>query len=203
MSKTVRNWGLLIIIAGLVIGIDQFVKMRVLQTLEVGQSWRPIPAIADFIRITYSQNKGAAFGMFPFASDFFLILAFITIIAFLISFPRLPSHAWLSRISIALISGGALSNALDRILRGHVVDYVHVQVAGFSNISNLADHAITVGVILLLFDQWRAEKREQAEKVPMQAAAEDADAHGEPISMLEMPPDVPSDEPSEANPAAQ
>jgi len=150
----------LIAIGGLVIALDQIIKWQVSTRLAPGQSWEPIPAIASLIKITYSYNSGAAFGMLPQASDVFLLLALITIVAFVISYPRLPSHAWLSRVSIGLISGGALSNALDRIRMGQVIDYVHVQLTPtFSNISNLADHAITLGVILLLVDQWLAERR--------------------------------------------
>jgi len=165
---TLAQWGMLIGVSGLVIALDQTVKWLVTTRLELGHSWEPIPAIASFIKITYSYNTGAAFGMFANASDVFLLLALITIGAFIFSYPKLPSHAWLSRVSIGLISGGAFSNALDRMIRsGHVVDYVHVQLTPtFSNISNLADHAITVGVILLLIDQWMAERRSAAVEQP-------------------------------------
>jgi signal peptidase II len=166
-----RRWGFLVIVAGAVIGLDQTAKMLVTQRLMLGQSWEPIPQIAGLIRITYSYNTGAAFGMLPQASDIFLILALVTIVAFIISYPKLPSKAWLSRLSIALISGGALSNAIDRLTRdGHVVDYVHVQLTPtLSNISNFADHAITVGVIILLADQWLNERKER-QRVESEAA---------------------------------
>jgi len=158
---TPPRWWMLPTIGGGVIALDQIAKYLVSTRLQLGQSWDFIPAIASVIRITYSQNSGAAFGMLPQASDIFLILAIITVGVFIISYPKLPSHATLSRISIGLISGGALSNALDRLRLNYVVDYVHVQVAPyFSNISNFADHAITIGVVLLLIDQWQAERRQ-------------------------------------------
>jgi signal peptidase II len=125
--ESLRLWALVVILGGGALALDQWAKQRVIATLHFGQSWEPIPAIANVIKITRSQNAGAAFGIFPFASDFFLILAALTIIMFLVFYPRLPSHAWMSRLSVALISGGALSNAIDRLLYGHVVDYVHVQ----------------------------------------------------------------------------
>jgi signal peptidase II len=199
-----KRWGLLIVIAGAVLLIDQWVKQLVVTNLALGESWVPIPALRDFIQITRSHNTGAAFGMFPFASDIFLILAFVTIGAFIISYPRLPSHAWMSRISIGLISGGALSNALDRLLSGHVVDYVHVQVTPtLSNISNLADHAISVGVVLLLIDQWRAEQREKAEA---EAAEEETQVLAENLAAADAALDsvsFPADDPSTINPAAE
>jgi hypothetical protein len=80
-----------------------------------------------------------------------------------------------------MISGGALSNALDRIRIGHVTDYVHVQITPtLSNISNFADHAITVGVVLLLVDQWVSERRQTAEKseLPAEASSVSADEAG-------------------------
>lgn len=201
MSTSTRNWALLILVAGAVLGIDQWVKLRVLETLADGGSWRPIPAISEFIRFSYSENRGAAFGMFPAGSNLFLIIAIITVIVFIVMYPRLPSHGWMSRVSIALIVGGALSNALDRVLRGFVVDYVHVQVAQFSNISNLADHAITVGVVLLMIDQWRAEQREMAEKAQLEAEAEAAAANADVLADAPTPAEVHTDDPSETNPA--
>ena len=159
MQRFIKKWGLLISGVAGVLLIDQGVKTLLLQRLALGESWAPIPAIGEYFRITYSLNTGAAFGIFPYASDIFLVLAFVTAIAFVIAYPRLPEKAWLSRLSIALITGGALSNAADRLRFGHVVDYVQVQIPGVgANISNFADHAITVGVILLLIDQWLIER---------------------------------------------
>lgn len=171
-----RQWGLLIVVAGGILALDQTAKMLVTERLMMGQSWKPIPLIGDFIRITRSYNTGAAFGMLPQASDIFLLLAIVTIIAFIISYPQLPSKAWLSRLSIAMISGGALSNAIDRIRLGHVTDYVHVQLTPtLSNISNFADHAITLGVVFLLLDQWLTERREKRQQQAVQAADETVD----------------------------
>jgi signal peptidase II len=204
MLESFRRWALLVIVGGGALTLDQWAKQRVIETLDYGQSWEPIPAIASVIKITRSQNAGAAFGIFPFASDFFLFLAVLTIIMFLVFYPRLPSHAWMSRLSVALISGGALSNAIDRVLYGHVVDYVHVQLSpAISNVSNLADHSITVGVILLLIDQWRAERQEMA----LQQAQETESQAGEPGSSnidLSLPTNssTASAKSSEPNPAA-
>ena len=164
MSKTAKQWALFIITVAAVLALDQAAKQLVISYLELSESWAPIPALGDYLLITRSYNTGAAFGMFPLASNLFLLLALITIIAFVVAYPRLPARARLSRLSIALIAGGALSNAVDRIRLDHVVDYVHVQVSpGFANISNFADHAITLGVILLLIDQWRAEPERRRE----------------------------------------
>jgi signal peptidase II len=160
MPKSLRRWATLILVSGGVAALDQTAKWLVTNRLALGESWDPIPAIAGFIRITNSFNTGAAFGFLPQAAPFFLGLALITTVVFVITYPRLPASALMSRIGIAMIIGGALSNATDRLRLGHVTDFVHVQLtANFANISNFADHAITVGVILLLIDQYLIEQR--------------------------------------------
>lgn len=164
MQKLKRLAGLALI-AGAVLVLDQGAKWLVVNNLALGESWDALPAIAGFIRVTRSFNTGAAFGMFPLASNLILALAIVTVIAFIAIYLSLPKTAWLSRISIALIAGGALSNAIDRLRFGHVVDYVHVQLTPtFANVSNFADHAITVGVVLLLIDQWLMERETRREE---------------------------------------
>jgi signal peptidase II len=181
MRQALKRWIGFVLVGGAILALDQAVKWRTVHDLEPGQSWEPIPAIGSFIRVTYSYNRGAAFGMFPFAADFFLVLALVTIVAFVVSYPRLPAKAWMSRLGIAMISGGALSNAIDRIRIGHVVDYVHVQLTPtLSNISNFADHAITVGVAVLLIDQWLIERRQSKEKEAEEASGGEED--GPPVS---------------------
>jgi signal peptidase II len=174
MLQSLKRVLWLCFIAGLILSIDQIAKHLVVNTLQLGQSWEPIPQISGFIRVTRSYNTGAAFGMFPFASDLFLIVALITIGVFVfVIYPRLPNTAWLSRLGIAMITGGALSNALDRLtFGGKVVDYIHVQLSPtFSNISNFGDHAVTLGVIILLIDAWFIERREQAKQLAQQQEA--------------------------------
>jgi signal peptidase II len=162
MSKSIRRWALLVGVAGLVLAADQGAKWWVMRHLALGESWAPIEALGNYIRVTRSLNTGAAFGIFPLASEVFLVLALVTVGAFVITYPKLPVHATLTRIGIALVSGGALSNAIDRLRFDHVIDYVHVQISpNLANISNFADHAITLGVALMLLDQWLAERHEK------------------------------------------
>jgi signal peptidase II len=152
----IRLWVLLVAVAGAVIGLDQVAKTLVSERLALGQSWEPIPQIAGFIRVTHSQNTGAAFGMLAQASNAILLVAIVAIAAFIISYPRLSPDAWLSRLGIAMIIGGAFSNnVLDRLSQGYVTDYVHVQLTpALSNVSNFADHAVVVGAALLILNEW-------------------------------------------------
>lgn len=159
MTEQSKQWWLLLLVAGAVMALDQVAKWLTVNNLALGQTWDPIPAISPFIRVMRSHNTGAAFGMFPMGSAVFLGLAVVTVLVFIVLYPQLPKGAWLSRLSMALIIGGAVSNAIDRVRFGYVVDYFYVKLWGtYSNISNFADHAITLGVILLLIDQWPYER---------------------------------------------
>ncbi|MEM6528703.1 MAG: signal peptidase II, partial [Chloroflexota bacterium] len=96
----------------------------------------------------------------------FLALAFV-ISGFLIwSYPRIEDGQPLARLATGLIVGGALGNAIDRIIYSHVVDFIHYQIPNvISNVSNLADHAIVFGVALMIWSSWQAEARTDAETV--------------------------------------
>ncbi len=120
---------------------------------------RPIPALAPFFQITHSQNTGAAFGFLPQAGDLFLLIAVVVVLAMLYYYPRITGSAWINRIAVGLVVAGALGNAIDRLTFGHVVDFIHYQIPGLiSNVSNVADHAIVLGVILLFVVSWRADR---------------------------------------------
>lgn len=152
-SAAVRYWLLLIAIVATTLVVDQLSKRWVVQNLAVGDTRQPIPAAADYFQITRSANTGAAFGFFPQAGTFILVFAVIVVIAMLFFYPRLPADALLSRISIGLIVGGALGNVIDRVQYDHVVDFIHYRIPGvISNVSNLADHAIVLGVMIILLE---------------------------------------------------
>ncbi|MDL1900064.1 signal peptidase II [Anaerolineae bacterium CFX9] len=151
-SRWLRLFALIL----LVLIIDQVTKRIVMNALQLGESIDLIPFLSPLFRITYSQNTGAAFGFLPQGSDIFLIIAVVVTLAMIYYFPRLPAHAGLSRIGIGLLCGGALGNAIDRIDHGAVIDFIHYTIPGLiSNVSNLADHAIVFGVLLILIESWR------------------------------------------------
>jgi signal peptidase II len=141
------------VIVGATLLVDQLSKNWVVNNLALGDTRQPIPALADYFQITHSANTGLAFGFFPQAGDVVRIFALVVVAALLFFYPRLPDDALLSRIAISLIVGGALGNVLDRLQYDHVVDFIHYRIPGvISNVSNLADHAIVFGVILILLE---------------------------------------------------
>lgn len=178
MRQVGRNWLILLFIIAAVLIIDQATKRVVIDTIRVGESRQPIPALVPYFQITYSQNMGAAFGFLPQGGDIFLIIAIVVVSAMIYFYPRIPANARLTQIAIGLICGGALGNALDRLQHGSVVDFIHYQIPGIlSNVSNLADHAIVLGVILIFIDSWLAERaKKHADSPALQPSDESADS---------------------------
>lgn len=174
-AELTRRWIQLAVIAAAVLGVDQYAKYLTVSNLRIGQSWEVLPGISQTFRIMHSTNTGAAFGMFPGGSNIFLVVALITTGAFLYMVPRLPASAKLTLIGLPMVVGGALSNALDRIRFDHVTDYFFVRLTpDFANISNFADHAITIGVGLILIEMIQMEIAEK--RAAEQAAKDDAEA---------------------------
>lgn len=157
MMNRLQSGFLLIAVGAGVFLIDRLSKLWVVSNLNMYESVIPIPALVPYFQITRSFNTGAAFGIgagTPFASMLFFIVS-VGIIAFLLlSYPRLESVG--ARIATAMIIGGASGNVMDRLLYGHVVDWVHVSIPSvIANVSNLADHAIVLGVCVLLYLNWK------------------------------------------------
>lgn len=157
-----KRWlGLLLVVISIV-AADQLSKRWVVENLLLNESRQPIPAMSDYFQITRSYNTGSAFGFLPEAGDIFLVLAVAVVIALFFFYPRIPANAWLTRLATGLVCGGALGNALDRIQYEHVVDFIHYQIPGLvSNVSNVADHAIVLGVALIFIDSWWQERQQK------------------------------------------
>lgn len=169
-----HRWLLLFGLIIVILVVDQLTKQWVLNNLQVYESIQPIPALAPFFRITYSQNTGAAFGFLPQAADLFLVIALVVVSVMIYFYARVPADGQVTRFAIGLICGGALGNALDRLQHGYVVDFIHYLIPGLiSNVSNLADHAIVIGVILIFVDSWLSDRRKKAAAVALEAAQKD------------------------------
>lgn len=136
---------------------DQASKNWISANLEVYESVQPLPQLAPLFQFTRSSNTGAAFGILPMAGDAFLVIALLIITGMLWYFREVPASGRLAPVAIGLVIGGAAGNALDRLQHGHVVDFIHYQIPNvISNVSNLADHAIVFGVLLIIGESlWR------------------------------------------------
>lgn len=163
MNAGWRRWLELVGLVSAVLLADQLSKQMVVSTLRLGESRQPIPALSPFFQITRSHNTGSAFGFLPQAGDVFLVVAVVVVVALIVFYPRIPANAWATRLATGLICGGALGNALDRLEYGYVVDFIHYQIPGvISNVSNLADHALVLGVLILFAASWRSERQPES-----------------------------------------
>lgn len=123
----------------------------------------PVPVL-PFLNWTLLYNYGAAFSFLSDAGGwqryFFTTLAGLVSVVFVFWLMRMPKQLKVLPMAIALILGGAIGNLIDRISLGYVVDFIHVY---YNNSHfpafNLADSAITLGVILLLIDTFFLEKK--------------------------------------------
>ncbi|MBL1135231.1 MAG: signal peptidase II [Chloroflexi bacterium] len=150
------QWALLFGVAVQTIITDQITKWIVVQSLDYGETWVPIPALKSIFDITYTRNTGAAFGMAQEFGNIFLLIAVVVVGAIVYYYRKLPTGSWLVRLTLGLQMGGALGNALDRITRGYVVDFFHVH--GYP-IFNVADSSIVVGVVVLVMLLWWEDRK--------------------------------------------
>jgi signal peptidase II len=137
----------------LVILLDQGTK----QLAEAMLSYAQPVAVLSFFDLTLLYNKGAAFSFLSDQSGwqrgFFIVLALVVSLVMLIWLSRLKRHEVWQAVALGLIIGGAIGNMMDRILFGHVIDFIHLHYAEhYWPAFNIADSAIFVGVAIMLFD---------------------------------------------------
>ncbi len=130
----------------LIVALDQASKLAVRAWMRPSGSIALLPRI---LHLTYVQNTGMAFGLFRGYPYVFVALA-IGVAAWIVHELRQgPRHGW-AMYSLALVLGGAIGNLIDRVRLGYVVDFIDLRVWP---VFNLADSAITIGVIILI---WRS-----------------------------------------------
>lgn len=146
------------IIALAVIVIDQFTKYLVKENMTVGQS---IPLIPDVFHLLSHRNVGAAFGILPNQRWLFVVITIAVVIGIMVSLARIGKTQPRVSVGLALVLGGAIGNFIDRVSTGQVVDFLYIKLINFP-IFNVADMAITFGVILLLIDILFDSRRKRA-----------------------------------------
>ncbi len=140
----------LIIIVSSIIIFDQLSKQLVVSMMELGQS---ITLIRNFLYLTYVRNPGAAFGMFPYQTAFFIAVTLVVVVLILYYYRYLSEdHRWM-RLGLSLQLGGALGNLIDRITSAYVIDFINFTI--WPPVFNLADAAIVTGIAVFLVAFWR------------------------------------------------
>ena len=140
-----RPW----LLVSVAVGLDQFIKLVIRHTLSPIQS---VPLIPSVIHLTYVQNSGAAFGLFPGHTSLFILVSVAVAGWVCVELIRLRTgtQAPRTQAGLILILSGALGNLIDRLWFGYVIDFIDLRVWP---VFNVADSCITIGVGLLL---WQA-----------------------------------------------
>jgi signal peptidase II len=149
-ARNISTW---LTLAGVIIVLDQISKWIVLGALQPGDSLY----VAPFFNWVLTFNSGAAFSFLSDAGGwqrwFFTVLA-LGVSVWIVSMLRRHTSEFRLSLALTLVLGGALGNVIDRIRFGAVVDFIQWHVAGYYwPAFNVADSAITVGAILLAWDQ--------------------------------------------------
>ncbi len=149
-------------LTGLAVVLDQASKLAIDASMQLYQSIEIIP----FFNLTYVHNTGAAFSFLSEAGGwqrwFFAILASIISIVLAVWLAKLKKHEILMAASLSLILGGAIGNLIDRVLYGYVIDFLDVYYQSWHwPAFNVADSAITLGVILMLLESVGVGKTEE------------------------------------------
>jgi signal peptidase II len=142
VSAAARAWALAGILCAVVVAADQAMKSRIEDKISLGEEVDVIGPLS----LTLSHNKGVAFGLAGGAGLGLVLVtvAALALIAFVFSRDPGKQGMW---VAVGLLAGGALGNLIDRLAAGEVTDYV---VVGSWPAFNLADVAITVGVVLMV-----------------------------------------------------
>jgi signal peptidase II len=146
-------------LALLVVLLDQLSKYWAGTSFTYGET----RAVTGFFNLVLTYNKGAAFSFLAGAAGwqrgFFITIALVAVVVISVLLAR-HSGEPLFCLALALILGGAIGNVVDRIILGHVVDFLDFHFAGWHwPAFNLADSAITAGAVLLVVDSFRPGAR--------------------------------------------
>lgn len=150
-----RRWTAWLWISAVVIVLDQITKQAIERHFAFGESL----TVTSFFNLVLAYNRGAAFSFLHDAGGwqkwFFICISVAASAMILYLLRKHANEKWFC-FALAFILGGALGNLIDRILYGHVIDFIQVHGAGYYFPAfNLADSAITLGAILLILQSFK------------------------------------------------
>lgn len=158
-EKTNRNALTAYGIAGAIIAADQLSKYWILEVFKLPLK-REVEVFGPF-HLSMVWNRGVSFGLFRAEVDWIrwaLVGFSVAVAVFLAGWARKVERPLLAA-AIGLVMGGAIGNVVDRVRFGAVADFLDFKALYFPWVFNVADSAISIGVLLLLLDSFRNEKR--------------------------------------------
>lgn len=174
MQNKLKHWmsraWLVLLVAGIVIALDQWTKELVRRSIPDYTSVVPIPALGEYFVFEHVHNYGAAFGILQNMGNLFIIVAIVVVVGILAYVCHLPTEDRLVRLFLGLMLGGAVGNVIDRVTQGYVTDFIKMGIPGvyYWPNYNIADSAIVIGVIGLglyvVVDDVRKHRRQKAQE---------------------------------------
>ena len=146
------------IIVVLVFVTDQLSKALIQKSMTFGE-YRHV--FGSNFMLTLTQNTGGAWGLLPSGNRVFVGFAAVAIVALLYAYHKIARGDLLVGSAFALALGGAVGNLLDRLRYGYVVDFFDVRIIHWP-IFNVADSAISLGIVLLLLHYIRSMRADWA-----------------------------------------
>jgi signal peptidase II len=163
-----RIW--LLVLSVFIVAADRLTKWLAATRIEVGSNVQVIPHI---FAISHVENPGAAFSLFNDSSSparvrwMLLVFSLLAAVAVLVALLKIGRRITPTAVALALILGGALGNAYDRLRFGYVIDFLEVHIIHYHWPDfNVADSAIVVGGLLLVFDALFSGKEQAAVSEP-------------------------------------
>lgn len=161
----------LMVIAGLLVSLDQLVKLYIHTQFHLGES---VVAVPGFFNITYVRNFGAAFGFLAeshpsFREIFFLLMPPVALVIILLILRGVKDTDTRQIVALSSIFGGAVGNYIDRIRFRYVIDFLDFHLGNHYSwpAFNIADSAIVGGVgllLVLMVFEGRNEKKAKSEE---------------------------------------
>ncbi|WP_292226359.1 signal peptidase II [Brevundimonas sp.] len=141
-----------------VVLLDQISKAWIISGLQLQEIGR-VPVIRPILNFSWVENTGVSFGLFSGGEARWGLSIFSIIVSIALGWWALKSQRRLLIAAIGLVMGGAIGNAIDRVRFGYVVDFIDFSGTGvFPWVFNVADSAITIGVVLLILDTLLSER---------------------------------------------
>jgi signal peptidase II len=141
------HWLLFIGLAAGIVVIDQLTKAAITANLQPGEV---VAVLEDLLRITFSQNNGAIFGLFQDQALLFALIS-IGVLGLIVWFEGHAGSSLIVSIALGLLLGGAIGNLIDRLRFGYVIDWVDMGIGDWRFYTyNIADAAISTALVLLI-----------------------------------------------------
>ena len=146
-TRSGAHWAIFVTVAGLIVVFDQLTKAWLAANLSPGQMVR---VVGDLVRLVFSQNSGALFGLFRDNAALFGIVS-LGVVGFIVLYHARVGRSLYLSIALGLLLGGALGNLTDRLRLGYVIDFVDLGIGGFRWYTfNVADAAISTAIVMLV-----------------------------------------------------